>query len=62
MKVHHIMWQENTVEANAVCIKCGFLTEAEIYVVNFGWCDNCFDESLDEYYESISGPFDWIVK
>lgn len=43
-----------------LCEWCGAETEAEEFVINFGVCDACFNASLDEYFESHAGPYDWI--
>jgi len=48
-------------KAMYVCEKCGNWTDIEEFVINFGWCDPCFDESYVLYIESVSGPFDWIA-
>lgn len=49
------------IEAMATCPKCGHLCEMEEFILNFGWCDPCFDESFEMYMESVAGPYDWIV-
>jgi len=34
---------------SAPCTKCGYKTDIEEYVCNFGWCDVCFDISYSQY-------------
>lgn len=50
----------STIEAMMTCPKCGHLCELEDYIVNFGWCSPCLDESFELYIESVAGP-DWPV-
>lgn len=35
------------------CEKCGKDTDIEEYVVNFGWCNECFDKSWDDYLKEL---------
>jgi hypothetical protein len=42
----HLPWMK--------CSKCGKRKWAEEIIGNFGWCDKCFDKSLDEYFSGVS--------
>jgi len=42
------------------CGSCKSEIDWDEYVINFGWCNRCFDESYEQYMEEIAGPYDWL--
>lgn len=42
------------------CEKCNKEIEDDEFIVNWGWCNQCFDEDYEWYCESVAGPYDWV--
>ena len=48
------------VQEKADCTNCGKEVDMDEFVVNWGWCSFCFNQSYELYIESTAGPFDWV--
>lgn len=43
------------------CTHCKKRIPDQEFIVNWGWCNDCFNADYTEYIESSAGPYDWVV-
>lgn len=43
------------------CEHCNKEIPDDEFIVNWGWCNTCFDDNYTLYMESVAGPFDYLL-